>query len=125
MSTLQSLRNAQVLTRLVLVWFALFIGVAVASPLVKPEATQLVCTAMGSMKLVQADADTEGTAAATWHSAIDCPACLPLMASTPSAPPLGLPPGGLSHVLQARPAARLASMLGQPWQARAPPVFSA
>jgi hypothetical protein len=122
---MQSLRNAQRITRLVLVWFVLFIGVAVASPLVKPEATQLVCTAMGSMKLVQDDADIDGTAAATLHSALDCPTCLPLMAPTPSAAPVVLPPGGLAHVLQSRPAARLASMLGQPWQARAPPAFFA
>lgn len=124
MSTLQTLRNAHVLTRLVLVWFALFIGVAVASPLVKPEATQLVCTAMGSMKLVQADADDAG-ATAPLHTALDCPACLPLIAPPQATAPVVLPPGGLSHVLQPRPAARLASLLGQPWQARAPPVFSA
>ena len=36
MTFLQSLRNAHRLTRFMLVWFALFIGVAVASPLVKP-----------------------------------------------------------------------------------------
>ena len=123
MSTLQTLRNAHVLTRLVLVWFALFIGVAVASPLVKPEATQLVCTAMGSMKLVQADADDQG--AAPLHISLDCPACLPLIAPPCAALHVVLPPGSLSHVLQPRPAARLASLLGQPWQARAPPVFSA
>jgi hypothetical protein len=120
---MQTLRNAQLITRLVLVWFALFIGVAVASPLVKPEATQLVCTAMGSMKLVQADADDNGAAAL--HTALDCPACLPLVAPPVAALPTLLPPGGLSHVLQARPAALLASLLGQPWQARAPPAFSA
>ncbi len=124
MSTLQSLRSSHVLTRLVLVWFALFIGVAVASPLVKPEAMQLVCTAMGSMKLVQADADDAG-ATASLHTALDCPACLPLIAPPQAAAPVVLPPGGLSHVLQPRPAARLASLLGQPWQARAPPAFSA
>ena len=96
---------------------------AVASPLVKPEATQLVCTAMGSMKLVQADADDNGAAAL--HTALDCPACLPLIAP-PAADLLApLPTGNLSHVLQPLPAARLASLLGQHWQARAPPIFFA
>ncbi len=125
MFSLQTLRNAPSLTRLVLVWFALFVGVAVASPLVKTEAVHLVCSAIGGVKLVQVDAagaDVDGVVA---HTALDCPACLPLIA-----PPLAdifapLPTGNLSHVLQPLPAARLASLLGQPWQARAPPVFFA
>jgi hypothetical protein len=123
MFSLQTLRNAHRLTRFVLVWFALFVGVAVASPLVKPAATQLVCTAMGSMKLVQADADDQGTV--PLHTALDCPACLPLIAPPLATAPEVLPLGGLSHVLQQRPSALLASLLGQLWQARAPPAFSA
>ena len=125
MSSLQTLRNAHHLTSLVLVWFALFVGVAVASPLVKPEAVHLVCTAIGGVKLVQVDAagaDMDGAAA---HTALDCPACLPLIAP-PGADLLApLPTDNLSHVLQPLPAARLASLLGQPWQARAPPSFFA
>jgi hypothetical protein len=49
MFSLQTLRNAHLLTRLVLVWFALFVGAAVASPLVKPEAVHLVCSAIGGV----------------------------------------------------------------------------
>ncbi len=48
MLTLQPLRNAHHLTRLVLVWFALFIGLAVASPLVNPQGVQEVCTTAGT-----------------------------------------------------------------------------
>ena len=125
MSTLQILRNAQMLTRLVLVWFALFMGAAVASPLVKPQATEMVCTAMGSMKLVQANADADEVVPVALHTGLDCPDCLPLIAPALAAVPVVLPPGGLAHVLQPRPAARLASLLGQSWQARAPPTFSA
>lgn len=125
MFSLQSLRNAHRLTRFVLVWFALFVGAAVASPLVKPEAVQLVCSAIGGVKLVQVDAAGADVDRATAHTALDCPACLPLIAP-PAADVLAqLPTGHLSHVLQARPAARLASLLGQPWQARAPPIFFA
>jgi hypothetical protein len=123
MFSLQSLRNAHHLTRFVLVWFALFVGVAVASPLVKPEAVQLVCSAIGGVKLVQADAagaDVDGLGA---HTALDCPACLPLIAPPVADLLAPLPTGSLSHVLQTLPAARLASLLGQPWQARAPPIF--
>ena len=125
MSCLQSLRNAHRLTRFVLVWFALFVGAAVASPLVKPEAVQLVCSAIDGVKLVPVDvagADVDGTVA---HTTLDCPACLPLIAP-PAADVLAkLPTGDLSDFLQALPAARLASLLGQPWQARAPPIFFA
>ncbi len=125
MFSLQSLRNAHRFTRFLLVWLVLFVGAAVASPLVKPEAVQLVCSAIGGVKLVQVDAAGAVVDGAAAHAALDCPACLPLIA-----PPLGkvlapMPTGNLSHVLQHLPAARLASLLGQPWQARAPPSFSA
>jgi len=125
MFSLQSLRNAHHLTRFVLVWFALFVGVAVASPLVKPEAVQLVCTAIGGVKLVQVDAAGADVDRAAAHTALDCPACLPLIAPPMADVLAQLPSGHLSHVLQPQPAARLASLLGQPWQARAPPIFFA
>ncbi len=122
MFNLHSLRNAHRLTRFMLVWFALFVGAAVASPLIKPEAVQLVCSAVGGVKLVQVEAagvDVDGTVA---HTALDCPACLPLIAPPVTDRLAPLPTGSLSHVLQPLPAARLASLLGQPWQARAPPI---
>ena len=122
MFSLQSLRNAHRLTRLVLVWFALFVGAAVASPLVKPGAVHLVCTAIGGVKLVQVDAAGADVDAAVAHTALDCPACLPLIAPPAADLLVPLPTGNLSHVLQPLPAARLASLLGQPWQARAPPI---
>lgn len=124
MFNLQSLRNAHRLTRFMLVWFALFVGAAVASPLVKPEAVHLVCSAIGGVKLVQFDAAGADADAAA-HTALDCPACLPLIAPPVADVFAPLPTGHLSHVLQPLPAARLASLLGQPWQARAPPVFLA
>jgi hypothetical protein len=125
MSSLQTLRNAHRITRFVLVWFALFIGVAVASPWVKPQSSQMVCSAMGDMKLVTVDAAGDDVGAPVAHTALDCPACLPL-----NAPPVAdllapVPTGSLSHVLHPMPAALLASLLGQPWQARAPPSFFA
>ena len=125
MFSLQSLRNAHRLTRFVLVWFALFVGAAVASPLIKPEAVHLVCSAIGGVKLVQVDAAGANVDAAVAHTALDCPACLPLIAPPAADVWASLPTGHLSHVLQPLPAARLASLLGQPWQARAPPFFFA
>jgi hypothetical protein len=125
MFSLQSLRHAHRLSRFVLVWFALFVGVAVASPLVKTEAVQLVCSAMGGVKLVQSDAAGAEVDGVVAHAALDCPACLPLIAPPVADMLAPLLTGNLSHVLQPLPAARLASLLGQPWQARAPPIFFA
>ena len=125
MFNLQSLRNANRLTRFLLVWLVLFVGSAVASPLVKPEAVHLVCTAIGGVKLVQLDAAGADVDSAAAHTALDCPACLPLIAPPVADVFAPLPTGHLSHVLQPLPAARLATLLGQPWQARAPPVFLA
>ena len=125
MFSLQSLRNAHRLTRFVLVWFALFVGAAVASPLIKPEAVHLVCSAIGGVKLVQVDAAGANVDAAVAHTALDCPACLPLIAPPAADVLASLPTGHLSHVLQPLLAAWLASLLGQPWQARAPPFFFA
>lgn len=114
---MQTLRNAQLFTRLVLVWFVLFIGVAVASPLVKPQETQMVCSVMG-MKMVNASGDQTPPG-----SSMDCPLCFPVAA--PPGVVIEAPvPAGLAHALQALQQIRLATRLSQPWQARAPPTFS-
>ena len=121
MFSLQALRNAPHLTRLVLVWFVLFVGVAVASPLVNPEGVQLVCTTAGSVKLLQLDAD--GEEAQGSHHGLHCPLCLPVAA--PPVVSVSAPVHvGLSHALRPLEQARLASLIGLPWQARAPPSFS-
>ena len=125
MFSLQTLRNAHHLHRFLLVWLVLFVGAAVASPLVKPDAVHLVCTAIGGVKLVQSDAAGDEGSGAALHTALDCPACLPLIAPPAADLWASLATGNLSHVLQPLPAARLASLLGRPWQARAPPIFLA
>lgn len=71
MQTLQILRNAHLIARIVLVWFALSIGVAIASPLVKPQAMgQLICSGAGVMKFVK-QADDGSTALGSLT--LDCP----------------------------------------------------
>ena len=53
---MQVLRRSTFLARLVLAWFVLSLGVAVASPLVKPQDVQWVCSGSGMLKvLVSAD----------------------------------------------------------------------
>jgi hypothetical protein len=69
---MQTLRNARYLGRLVLAWFALSIGVAVASPLVQPKDIQWVCSGAGLMKVIASGDD--GAQKSTGHT-LDCPLC--------------------------------------------------
>lgn len=115
------LRHARHIIRLVLVWFVLSLGVAVASPLVAPQSTLLVCSG-ASVKMVVLDAD--GSAAEVGHSTLDCPLCATLSAPPPALVAAVAPPHALSHALVPIEAARIAARIGAPWQARAPPALS-
>ncbi len=116
-SNMQRLRHAIQLTRLVLVWFALSVGVAIASPIVNPQGMDLVCTSTGSMKLV-VQGDDE--AAASSHT-LDCPLC----ASTSAPPPVLntalTQPSPLAHVMQPLAAAHIAALTAPPLPSRGPP----
>ena len=57
------LRRLRLLTCLVLAWFALSVGVAMASPLVQPQALQWVCSGTGEMKMLLSTDDGAGPAA--------------------------------------------------------------
>ncbi|MEN9374839.1 MAG: hypothetical protein RIR79_2391, partial [Pseudomonadota bacterium] len=52
MHPLHAIRHFTTLTRFVLAWFVLSLGIAIASPIVKPQDILLVCTASGAMKVV-------------------------------------------------------------------------
>jgi hypothetical protein len=116
---MQSLRTARFLARLVLAWFALSLGVAIASPLVKPVNFEVVCasTGTGAMKLV---AKTDG-GGETRSPTLDCPLCAGVAAPPPAvvaAPSFDVP---RAHVLQSIPAARIAALTAAPLPARGPP----
>lgn len=128
MFTLQTLRQARWLTRLALVWFALFLGAAVASPLIKPVSGQMVCSAMGGMKLVMDNENNEDGKTAqlsgNGNASMDCPLCAPVI--TPPAPQAhGFePPSTLAHALQTLPAAHIAGITGAPLPPRGPPALN-
>lgn len=86
---MQSLRHARPLIRFVLVWFALALGVAVASPLVKPPTLAMVCTSAGVVSLALAGGD--GDVAPSHAHTLECPLCL--MMGAP--PPVALAPAML------------------------------
>lgn len=120
MSFFESLRNAHRLTRFVLVCWMLFMGVAMASPLVNPDGVQLVCTTTGSVKMVQVGADGDDASDKTFG--LHCPLCLPSLAP-PNRDQGATGPEGLTFALSALALAPLATRVGLPWQARAPPAL--
>jgi hypothetical protein len=121
MQFLQSLRNAKHLVRWMLVWFALSLGVAVASPLVNPQATELICSGTGVMKLLVKNAD--GSSSEVTSRMPDCPLCATVSAPPPVATPVAMPAQPLGHVLQAVPAAHIAALTAAPPPGRGPPLF--
>jgi hypothetical protein len=118
---MQTLRNAKLIARFMLVWFALSIGVAIASPMVKPQGMQLVCSGNGSMKVVVTD--DNGKAPTSSHS-LDCPLC----ASISAPPPLEMVAfGSAAPVAFAAPlygASAIPLTLTAPPPARGPPARS-
>ncbi len=119
------LRQSHLITRLALVWFALFVCVAAASPLVNPQSMEMVCSGFGVMKLViqdQSQSD-EGLGVASAHTQ-DCSLCGAVGAPPPVAINLPALPQPLAYALQSIPAARIAALTGAPLPARGPPTFS-
>jgi hypothetical protein len=117
---LHTLRQARQLTRFVLVWFALALGVAMASPLVLPKSIAVVCSSGGIMKLVASDGGDE---AQPTNASMDCPLCMSV--AFPPAP-LALQvvkPSPLSHALQPIAAAHIASATAPPLPSRGPPAL--
>jgi hypothetical protein len=114
------LRQTRCLARLVLAWFALAVGVAIASPVVNPQGVQLICSGAGGMTLKTLAGD-DGTPAV--QHTLDCPLCAAVAPPPPlvDVAPLALP---LGHVVQSIPAARHAARIAAPLPARGPPSLS-
>jgi hypothetical protein len=107
------------LSRLVLVWYVLFVGVSVLAATLQPKTMDVVCSTMGIMKVV---VQGEGEAAAL-SSSMDCPLCAH---ATPALPPPTL--AALVHVhaarafiVQALPEALLLARTAPPLPSRGPP----
>ena len=108
--------------RWVLLWFALSIGAAVASPIVHPQAVELVCSSAGSIKVV---VHTEDGVQEMGASHMDCPLCVLTGAPPPSPAAAAFDlPQPLGRVVQSIPAARLAAATAAPLPARGPPALS-
>jgi hypothetical protein len=121
-ATMRSLTSIKLIARFVLVWFALSVGVAIASPLVNPRPMELICSGAGVMKLqIQTDDDTKSVLSHT----LDCPLCVTHLAlPTPFVRLTAEPIQPLAYVMQSIPAAHIASLTAIPPPARGPPSFS-
>jgi len=119
MTFLQTLRNTPWLARLALLWFAVTLGVAVASPMVNPQEDLIICTSAGMVK-VKLNAD--GTISTAPSGELKCPLCVVGSAAPPAfAIVLPEPVQPLGHVLQSIPAAHIAASTAAPPPSRGPP----
>ena len=116
---MQQLRNAIQITRLVLVWFALSVGVAIASPVLNPKGVDMVCTGTGMMKLVVQGDDDSAASVKT----MDCPLCLSISAPPPAINAGLTPPSPLAHAMQPIAAAHIAALTAPPLPSRGPPAL--
>ena len=118
---MQTLRNAPVLARLVLVWCALFLGVATAAPLLQPGQLQMICSGGSGMKLVdtgQPDGQPHLSAG------MDCPLCASVLPPpAPAGAALSVDPVP-AQLLVLRLAARTAVAAAPPLPSRGPPAWA-
>ena len=119
MSSMQSLRNAHLLARFLLVWFVLSMGVAIASPLVQPKGTQLVCSAAGAIT-VQFDQGDSGLNASQANT-LECPLCAAAGAPPPQVALQVLPPMGLAYAVQMPADPQSIRRSAAPFPPRGPP----
>lgn len=129
---MQWLRTSRSLTHLALVWFVLAFGAAVASPLLKPEALTLVCSANGGMKLLANSADSADSDGSDGNDAqpsgqsghaLDCPLCLALDVPLEFASLFAPFESPLAPQLQPTVVAHLAVVAGAPLPPRGPPAL--
>jgi hypothetical protein len=116
---MQALRSSKLIASLVLVWFALFVGSAIAAAFVNPGQLQMVCSGDGGMKMV--DSGDDG-GEIKLSSRMDCPLCA--CVGAPPSPGAGVfhITSPLAHVLQPVAAAHIASVTAPPLPSRGPPL---
>lgn len=118
---MHALRPTRHVARMILAWFVLALGVAVASPLVKPQSWLMVCSASGVVKILSVD--DNGVASAGGHQ-IECPLCW-LAGAPPPAQTRALAAHPVPHAeLPSTGVLRVASRAAPPLPARGPPIFS-
>jgi hypothetical protein len=115
---LQSLRHSRTLARMVLVWFVLAMGVAVAAPALQPLVLGGICSAAASAEGGQPDGN-----ATSAHASLQCILCLGA-----GAPPVSVVAAFSAHPAPAAPLPTVAVVVAlaprnSPLAARAPPAL--
>ena len=110
------------IARLVLVWFALFIGVAIASPILNPTETQMVCSSAGGMKMVASGEEGTEGAEAKLTVNMDCPLCAHVVVPFQSGSTTFDHASPLAHSLHPVAAAIIAAHTAPPLPSRGPPA---
>ena len=120
MPSLQTLRETRAIVRWMLVWFALSLGVAVASPVVNPQALTLVCSAAG---VVQLKAGTDGDAPQPMGHTLDCVLCM-VAGAPPATAVVVQAPAALAHVQRSALSQRPVGAIVAASPARGPPALA-
>jgi hypothetical protein len=115
---MQSLRSSKFIAKLVLVWFALFLGSAIASTVIQSDHLQMVCATGGVMKMVDSSSD-DGELKAS--ASMDCPLCASVTAPAPPLTAHFEKLSSLAHALHPIAAAHIASVTAPPLPSRGPP----
>ncbi len=117
---MQLLRSSSLLARLILAWFVLTMGIAIASPIVHPKAMELICSASGNMKLIAVGEDGSELS----HHTLDCPMCMATTLPPDIVTARFEHPQPLAHALTKVAVAHIASAVGAPLPPRGPPAFT-
>ena len=117
---MHKLRSSSLLARLVLAWFMATLGVAVASPAVRPLSMQVLCSAAGSIKVLVTDDD--GRVVDSGHHSLDCSLCFAAAPPTSPVSTASLPSHATAHVLEPAYVAHIAALVGAPLPPRGPPT---
>lgn len=122
-ASMEALRRARDLIRLMLVVFVLAIGVAIASPVFNPKALDLVCSGIGVVKLVDAGGSGETGSESPRGHTLDCPLCASLSAPPPVVRALAAAPQVQAHARRLDVAMHVAVITGSPLPPRGPPAL--
>ncbi len=110
------------LSRLVLLWYLFFVGISGLAASLQPKSMEVVCSAMGVMKLV-VQGEGEGPLVS---GGMDCPLCAHATHALP--PPtvaaLAHVPDARAYIVQRLPEALLLARTAPPLPSRGPPVFN-
>lgn len=113
------LRRARRLTCLVLGWFVLFVGIAVAAPLLQTAGgDDVICSGTGGTMAMPSD---QGDPASGHHDMKDCKSCV--LTGLPSGPIVFDGTQPLADAPIVVPEVCVEAQAEPPYSARAPPLF--